>query len=148
MVWKEPAELSMGRMIRSTVPQTLAKLVPQWPFLQEFKQRSAVFKEKQERQFDRQHCVVEPDDLSDGAEVWITSESNVIPGTVVSPGETPRSHVVETPTGEVRRNGIHLNVTPETSYEAQGSSPTTSPPKVIMTRSKTGTTVHPPERLG
>ena len=144
---KSPAELSMGRTIRSTVTQTLAKLVPQWPFLQEFKQRNAVFKEKQKRQFDRRHRVVEQDDLPDGAEVWITSESNLIPGTVVSPGETPRSHVVETPTG-VRRNRIHLNVAPEMSSEAQESSPTASPPKVIMTQSKTGTTVHPPDRLG
>ena len=145
---KSSAELSMGRNIRSTVPQTKAKLTPQWPYLQEFRRRNAEFKEKQKRQFDRRHRVLERDDLPDGTDVWITSEPNLIPGTVVSAGESPRSYVVETPSGELRRNRTHLNVVPETSSGAPESPPTASPPKVIQTRSKTGTTVRPPDRLG
>ena len=136
----------MGHNVRSTIPLTRAKLIPQWNYLHEFRQKNAQFKAKQKKQFNRQHRVVEQDDFPDGTSVWITSESNTIPGTVVSSGESPRLYVVETPTGEVQRNRVHLNVVPETNSE-EPSVQESFPPRVIMTRSGTGTSVHPPERL-
>ena len=144
---RNPAELCMGRNIRSTVPQTKSLLIPQWSYLPEFRKRNADFKEKQKVQFDRQHRVSEQDSIPDGLDVWITSESDTIPGTVVSAGEKPRSYIVETPTGQVQRNCCHLNVVPESSTEEQSSTSVSTPPKVIMTRSKTGAAVNPPDRL-
>ena len=143
---RSPAELCMGRNLRSTIPLTKAKLSPQWLYLPEFRQKNAEFKRKQKRQFDRRHRVREQDDLPDGTDVWITSESTPIRGTVVMSGENPRSYVVETPTGELVRNRQHLNVVPEASSE-DTRNPESTQPKVIMTRSKTGTAVLPPERL-
>ena len=143
---RSPAELCMGCNVRSTIPLTRAKLIPQWNYLCEFRQKNAQFKAKQKKQFDRQHRVVEQDDIPEGTSVWITSESNTIPGTVVSTGESPRSYVVETPTGEVQRNWVHLNAVPETNSE-EPSVNKSFPPRVIMTRSRMGTSVHPPERL-
>ena len=150
---RSPAELCMGRKIRSTVPQTKSLLIPQWSYIPEFRKRNAEFKQKQKAQFDRRHRVFEQDVIPDGTDVWITSESDAIPGTVVSAGENPRSYIVETPTGQVQRNRSHLNVAPESSSETsepsetQSSSNVSTPPKMIMTRSKTGTTVNPPDRL-
>ena len=111
-----PAELCMGRRIRTTVPQTESMLLPQWSYLQKFRQLNEDFKAKQKHQFDRRHRVVEQEPLPDGSDVWITSESNVIPGTVVSTGNRPRSYVVETPSGEVERNRSHLNVVPNLQF--------------------------------
>ena len=62
----------------------------------------------------RKHRVFEQDVIPDGTDVWITSESDTIPGTVVSAGENPQSYyIVETPTGQVQRNCLHLNVASE-----------------------------------
>ena len=142
-----PSELCMGRRIRTTVPQTKAMRVPQWPYLSQFQRKNAEYKESQKRQFDRRHRAAEQDDIPDGSDVWVTSESRPIPGTVVSSGENPRSYVVETPSGEIQRNRSHLNVVPETAPEEGPPEPKSTPPRVIMTRRKTGTVVNPPERL-
>ena len=121
---------------------------PQWSYLPEFRRkRNAEFKQKQKVQFDRQHRVSEQDSIPDGSDVWITSESNTIPGTVVSAGENSRSYIVETPTGQVQRNRSHLHVVPESSAEEQSNTSALTPQNVIMTRSKTGATVNPPDRL-
>ena len=77
--------------------------------------------------------------------MWITSELDAIPGTVVPAGENPQSYIVETPTGQVQRNRSHLNVA-ESSSETSEPNVSTSP-KMIMTCLKTGTTVNPPDRL-
>ena len=50
-----PAELLMGRQIRSDLPQTREKLTPQWPYLSDFRARNHEFKERQKRDFDQRH---------------------------------------------------------------------------------------------
>ena len=117
-----------------------------WSYLPEFRKRNAEFKQKQKVQFDRQHRVSKQDSIPDGSDVWITSESDTISGTVVSAGENPRSYIVETLIGQVQRNRSHLHVVPESSAEEQ-SSTSASTPQVIMTRSKTGATLNPPDGL-
>ena len=76
-----------------------------------------------------------------------------VPGQVVQTASTPRSYVVQTPSGELRRNRAHLRVrtdpqlpvdTPTTEYELL------QPPTIYsgpVTRSQTGTVLHPPDRL-
>ena len=48
-----PSELLMGRRIRSDVPQVHDKLVPNWPYLPDFRRCDDKFKQKQKRDFDR-----------------------------------------------------------------------------------------------
>ncbi len=83
--------------------------------------------------------------------MWITSEREKIPGRVVANAGTPRSYVVETSRGEIKRNRKHLNVDPsqadQSSTSYQQEEVARNSPKVIMTRSRTGTNVRPPERL-
>ena len=56
--------------------------------------------------------------------------------------------MVETPSGEMQQNHIHLNVVPEQSAgESQQNESTPSPPQKIITRSQTGTAIKPPKRL-
>jgi len=40
--------------------------------------------------------------------VWVETRGQHIPGTVLHPASTPRSYVIETPSGELRRNRTHL----------------------------------------
>jgi transposase InsO family protein len=147
---RSPAELRMGCKIRSRVTQMKSLLIPQWSYILEFRKRNTEFKQKQKAQFDHQHRVLEQDVNPDGTEVWITSESDTIPGTVVSAGENLRSYIVETPTGQVQRNRSHFNVAPESNNETsdtQSSSNVSTPPRTIMTHSRIGTTVNPPDQL-
>ena len=162
-----PSELLMGRKIRTTIPQTGRQLTPQWSYLGVFRRLNNLYKQRQKRDFDRNHGVKELPDLVDDKDVWITSQSDSDPtrGRVVTAAETPRSYVVEIPTGEVRRNRSQLRVIPEnnptSTTASEGSQPPESPlqkdktaaetpvvpPKIIMTRSKTETKTSPPDRL-
>ena len=71
--------------------------------------------------------------LPDDTDVWITSGDQPTPGRVVSAAGTPRSYVVDTPNGQVRRNRFHLNERPAEPEAAE------TVPEQIMTRSRTGT---------
>ena len=147
-----PAELLLGRRIRTPVPQTNQQLIPQWPRLSEFRRLNKLYKRKQKRFFDHGHRVRELPALPNDTEVWIDTDTGPISGTIISTADTPRSYVVQTPTAEVRRNRSQLRIRPEpTDTEEQDSlsqpTPQEASPNVIMTRSRTGTTVYPPERL-
>ena len=54
----------------------------------------------------------ESDAIPSDSKVWITSEGDQAKGTVTSYANSPRSYLVETPAGTVRRNCQHLNVAP------------------------------------
>lgn len=144
-----PAELSMGRRLRTSLPQMDKLLIPQWSFLTKFREQDTALKEKQKENFDSRHRSKELAPIPNDTEVWIVSDDQRVPGRVVSPADRPRSYVVETPTGQVERNRSHLQVLPDTN-ETENESLTASPPEQprrIMTRSKTGTAVSKPDRL-
>ena len=50
-----PAELLMGRTIRSDLPQPQEKFTPKWPYLADFRAQNQMFKQKQKRDFDHRH---------------------------------------------------------------------------------------------
>ena len=147
-----PAELLMGRRLRTTLPILRENLDPQWTYLESFKESNQKFKERQKRDYDQRHRVP---DLPEDTNVWVSTRNTKTTGTVLEKADTPRSYVVETPTGSLRRNRRHLSVQPESeenvSAHAATPSTTTANPELqhspIMTRSRTGTVLHPPERL-
>lgn len=149
-----PAELCMGRQIRTTVPQPTRHLVPRWTYLTEFRQKSDEYKRKQKESFDLRHRVREASELPDQVDVWVNTGPEPVRGTVTNAAEQPRSYQVSTPSGDLRRNRSQLNVVPptrETLPESPGeqTTPTSSnpspSPRRIMTRSRTGTEVGPPD---
>ena len=99
-----PAQLLMGRQIRSDLPQVRDKLTPQWPYLNDFRVHEKEFKGKQKHSFDRQHRVKELPCLPDDTEVVVTTGGQLTLGHIVEPADTPRSHVVQTSSGVIRRN--------------------------------------------
>ena len=114
-----PAQLLMGRRLRTTVPAFPAVLEPAIPDL-----RSVQRKEREKRwmdasNYDHRHRVRNLSDLSPGDQVWITDTRST--GTVTSAHETPRSYLVNGPQGTLRRNRRHLvPMSADDSSNAQG----------------------------
>ena len=151
---RSPAELSMGRRLRTSVPQTDKILIPQWPYLEDFKAKDKEYKEKQKENFDSRHRVKDLPSIPNDTEVWITTESEPQSGKVISPADRPRSYIVETPSGQVERNRSQLTVKPSDDQQNLGNSEINQQPvignahpRTILTRSRTGTVVNPPNRL-
>ena len=63
-----PAELLMGRKIRTTVPQT-NQVIPKWLYLSEFRRLSEMYKARQKRDFYMHHGVKEFPDLDENTNV-------------------------------------------------------------------------------
>ncbi len=147
-----PSELLMGRRLRTTVPQTMKLLAPTWPYIPQFKKDNLECKKKQKENFDNSHRVRVQPEIPRGSEVVITTDNQPVGGRVVQAAETPRSYIVETPSGEVRRNRSQLNILPENPTEGSGANSDESDnvrdePRRIVTRSQTGTVIRPPDRL-
>ena len=140
-----PAELLMGRTICSNLPQPQEKFTLKWPYLADFRAQNQMFKQKQKRDFDRRHKVKELPSLPDDTKVFVTTDGHPTSGRVVEPANAPRSHIVQTQTGLLRRNRSQLNVmlTPERN----NIQPTTQNRAPIQTCSRIGTLIVPPVRL-
>ena len=141
-----PAELLMGRKIRSEIPQHPNNFIPEWSHLSTFRQKDKAMKDQQKAHYDCRHRVRQQTPLSPDEAVWVRTQERTEPGQVIQPARTPRSYIVQTPSGTVRRNQTHLTPRPndrstETSLERDTES------SRISTRSQTGAHVGPPPQL-
>lgn len=105
-----PAELLMGRKLRTTLPENPKNFLPQWPDLGEVRER-----EKQDRMtlkvnFDEKHRARPQPKLHPGETVWVKGSETS--GTVVKSTVNDRSYVIDTPSGQIRRNRRHLESAP------------------------------------
>ena len=145
-----PAELLMGRRVRTTVPQVDKQLLPAWSYIPMFREKDEQFKVKQKKNYDRRHRVRELPPIPDNQPVLVRTRDRITNGRVISPATTPRSYIVSTPAGQTRRNRSHLTVEP-TDQQIKDlpivERPAIQPRSPIVTRSRTGTSVIPPQRL-
>ncbi|KAJ0012151.1 hypothetical protein NQD34_013126 [Periophthalmus magnuspinnatus] len=100
-----PAELLMGRRLRTTLPTLPSQLEPT------LRTAQPAEKEREKRRmdmanFNKRHRAKPLSSLSPGEQVWVTDAKT--PGTVIENHSTPRSYTVELPQGTVRRNRMHL----------------------------------------
>ncbi|KAL7880825.1 hypothetical protein SRHO_G00030790 [Serrasalmus rhombeus] len=105
-----PTELLMGRKIRTPVPVIPSQLEPRCVDMQNLKKTEKIYRQKQKCNYDRRHKTHYMEHLYPGRHVWIKDTAER--GTVVSTAATPRSYLVETPEGILRRNRFHLSPTP------------------------------------
>ena len=141
---RSPAELLMGSRIRTTLPQTSKSLVPQWPHLQDFRERNNHFKDKQKADYNRHHRVHNLPPIPDETDVYVHTNGNCTMGKTIMRADTPRSYIVHTPSGDIRRNRSHLNNNPSGPRTQTAATQDRSP---IMTHSRTGTSITPSDRL-
>jgi len=149
-----PAELLMGRRIyiyiyiyiRSNIPLLRDQLTPNWKYLARFREHNKAVKHHQKQSYDKSHGVHPLNPIPNNSDVWITSGDEPVRGTIGSTADTPHSYIFETPSGQVRRNRQHLNVVPRNQGQTDQPEPTQIQDP-IMTRSRTGTAIVPPNRL-
>ena len=95
--------------MRTNIPILNEKLLPELPHYERFKQCESTFKESQKCNYDYHHAAHPLPHLSDNSKVWVMTENRQMPGQVVPRATTPRSYLVQTDSGTVRR---HLTVMP------------------------------------
>ena len=135
-----PAELLMGRQLKTDVPQTKDHYIPKWPHIKNLKEVHQKYKDSQSKHYNRRHRVRTLPMLPDDTAVWVQNGSSQEPGNIVRSASTPRSYIVSVPRGEVRRNRMHLRVR-ETPAQQERSN------NRVTTRSQTGTEIRPPDFL-
>ena len=105
-----PAELLMGRKLRTTVPVFHAQLQPKWPDFGKLNERETAYRQKQQVYYNARHHAKPLPPLCTGQEVKI--KSHVQSGVVVEKSQSPRRYVITTPTSEVKRNRVQITPLP------------------------------------
>ena len=93
-----PAELFMGRRVRTDVPQIKKYLTPDWPHLKDFREKDKKYKLQQKQYYDQRHRIHTAVELPEGTPVWVSTQSNQSPSTVSQQLESPRSYTLDTQT--------------------------------------------------
>ena len=162
-----PSQLLMGRHLRTRLPVIPSTLLPgvTGRNLHNGKAKEAIQRAKQQEQFNSRHRAKDLIPLQPGDNVWVRDQDRY--GTLVERAPQPRSYLVRTPKGVIRRNRSAL-VTTETRQQIQRDDPTptstitdeaedppatasqsTTPPSSPghVTRTRSGRVVNPPSRL-
>ncbi|UYV65567.1 K02A2.6-like, partial [Cordylochernes scorpioides] len=135
-----PAELLMGRKLRTTLPIAPENLNPKLVDSQTLKRKEGRRRKDMKSRYDR-HCgATDMEELSEGDTVWITDMRTW--GIVKKKASTPRSYMVDTPVGTLRRNRFHLRKGYAVQYPADPSTPTFSGEELVENE-KTPVVDHP-----
>ena len=100
----------MGRKLRNIIPTFHTVLNPSWPDMDKLREREAGSKETQRLNFNQRHNAIPLRSVQPGTPVHIKDTGTT--GTIAGAAETPRSYLVETENGTVRRNRSHVNSIP------------------------------------
>ena len=115
-----PAELLMGRRLRTTLLMLPGKLNPKWGHLNEFRKADSVIKQKQKNDYDKRHGVKNFPPLLPETYVWIDDDRNLQEGQIDQRCEQPRSCNVAMARGSFRKN--RRGMIPISLPSPQGSS--------------------------
>ncbi len=142
-----PAELLMGRRLRTTLPVAPHTLKPkQTP---EIIEKEMKYRENMEANYNRRHRARDLPILKPEDKVYIRDRN--CEGTVIKPAiNSPRSYVVKTPTHTIRRNRQFLNKLPlqlEPKSPTIANSPPVSKPDQNSIITRSGRVSKPPDRL-
>uniref|UniRef100_A0A3B3T9T2 Integrase catalytic domain-containing protein n=1 Tax=Paramormyrops kingsleyae TaxID=1676925 RepID=A0A3B3T9T2_9TELE len=125
-----PAELLMGRKIRTTLPTLQKNLRPKWPSKTSIREKDKAAKEQQAYYFNRRHGVKDLPVLRPGDSVLLKLDGESQwkgPAKVLMESTTPRSYnVSRDKVGERRRNRRHIQLLPE-GVQEETFTTTTSP---------------------
>ena len=120
-----PAELLMGRKIRTTLPTIDRNLQPKWPSKQAVAAKDTAEKKKQAYYYNQRHGVRDLPPLRPGDRVLTRLDSQkswTTPALVAAESVTPRSYIIETDQGAThRRNRRHLQVVPIAGSPVSGA---------------------------
>lgn len=158
-----PAQLLMGRRLRTTVPTLPSQLDPVLPDGKAFASGDREKRRSDTENYNRCHRGKFLSALSPGERVWVTDRKT--PGTVLQKHATPGSYLVDLPQGVVRRNRHHLiplhtptadrgSPTQQVSESSPGQAPLTpavtpqlSPAGTPTLRTRSSRAIVPPRQL-
>lgn len=106
-----PSQLMLGRQIRSTLPTLEANLQPAWPDFQKVRQQDDLAKLRYSHAYDSRYKARPLPELQPGTRVLVKLDNErgwTKSASVVRKHHTPRSYIVQTENGELRRNRHHL----------------------------------------
>ncbi|UYV68986.1 K02A2.6-like [Cordylochernes scorpioides] len=124
-----PTELLMGRKLRTTLPIAPENLNPKLVDSQTLKRKEGRRRKDMKSRYDRRCGATDMEELSEGDTVWITDMRTW--GIVKQKASTPRSYMVDTPVGTLRRNRFHLRKGVTVQYPADPSTPTFSGEELV-----------------
>ncbi|UYV81392.1 hypothetical protein LAZ67_20001039, partial [Cordylochernes scorpioides] len=124
-----PAELLMGRKLRTTLPIAPENLNPKLVDSQTLKRKEGRRRKDMKSRYDRRCGATDMEELSEGDTVWITDMRTW--GIVKQKASTPRSYMVDTPVRTLRRNRFHLRKGYTVQYPADPSTPTFSGEELV-----------------
>lgn len=108
-----PAELMMGRKIKTLVPMLPSLL--ETDNSKKVMEKDTQIKKKQMKHYDKRHKTKDLSELKNGDVVWIVDLKEY--GRVLKKLDQPRSYLVESNNGKYRRNRWHLILSPNISTE-------------------------------
>ncbi len=116
-----PAQLLMGRRLRTTVPTLPLLLNPALPDTGAVSSKEKERRDADAERFNRSHRARKLSLLQPGDHVWISDAKES--GTIVTSHSAPRSYLVNTQQGTVRRNRHHLVQMQAEAMEDNSESP-------------------------
>lgn len=103
-----PSELLMGRKLRTKIPVNPVALDPKWPYLENVKVKERMYRDQQERQYNKRHNARSLHGLDPGDRVWVKDMQKEAVVLRASDVDSTRSYLIQTDTGVIRRNRRHL----------------------------------------
>ena len=143
-----PAELLMGKKLRSTLPLAPEKLTQKWPETEQLRKVEMEDKHKQANNDNWLHRASVLPVLKPGEKVWVTDRS--APAVKVQKSPEPGSYVVKTDQSPLRRNRRKLVETPTPAPKLEKENGDDLPKcesSSNFTVTRSGRTVIPPKRL-
>ena len=146
-----PAEILMGRRIRTTIPLSASSLVPATPPIDQIRQFDQQARARSKEIHDDRHRAKELPSLREGDTVWIKDREEY--GRIIKLHDAPRSYVVASRSGEFRRNRRYLvtmNAAPDDVFDEEDeppSSPEATPNPPAATTSRSGRRIVLPARF-
>uniref|UniRef100_A0A147BN06 RNA-directed DNA polymerase n=1 Tax=Ixodes ricinus TaxID=34613 RepID=A0A147BN06_IXORI len=116
-----PAELIMGRKVKTSVPAAPGSLRPHWS-CEDFRTRNAQYRRLQAQQYNKRHRAVDYEPIQPDTRVKIFAGA-ATHGRVVHAAAEPRSYVVETASGTSRRTQRHLQPAGQPTAEQAARQP-------------------------
>jgi hypothetical protein len=120
-----PAELLMSRKLLTLLPIAPKQLKPNLPNFRSLRENEKESKLKQKRNYDRRHRARLLTIVKTNDKVWITDQKKS--GTVKTESNEPRSYIIQTDSGEIRRNRRHLAKIPESVKDTDKITSETAP---------------------
>ncbi|CAK6982086.1 Transposon Ty3-G Gag-Pol poly [Scomber scombrus] len=120
-----PAQLLMGRQLRTTILQLPTTLLPRWLNIRGFRKSEKRAKENQQHKYNLRHRARTLPPLQSGQNVWLPREEKQ--GTVIQQATTPRSYIIHTDEGQLRRNRTQMRTLPQPQPQTTPETPVATP---------------------